>query len=84
MSKLKSVLIVLQKGSMVADPALWKNRQITATILTSVLWAILNLAGLDETIGSETVDAVAVGVLALVNWVLTLATTDKIGLQPKR
>lgn len=84
MNKLKAILTLFQKGSMVIDPALWKSRQITVTILSSVIWAGLKLGGLDEQIGSETVDAVAIGILALVNAVFTITTTEKIGLPTKR
>jgi len=83
MSKLGAILTLLQKGSMVADPALWKGRQITATVLTSLLWAGLKLAGLDEQVGSETVDAIALGIIGVSNVILTITTTTKIGLQPK-
>jgi len=74
---------LLQKGKVVADPAKWKGRQITATALTGVIWASINTAeafGYAIPIDSETVDAVAVGFLALINWLLTLSTSKKVGL----
>jgi len=55
-------------------------------MVVALLWAAVHAAEafeLDLQVGSETVDAVAVGVLALVNWVLTLTTSDKVGMSPK-
>jgi hypothetical protein len=84
--KLKSLWTLFQKGQVVADPAKWKARQITSSMVVALLWAAVHTAeafGLDLQVGSETVDAVAVGLLALVNWVLTLATSDKVGVSPR-
>ena len=84
--KAKVAFTLLQKGKAVADPAKWKSRQITTTMLTGVIWAAIQVA---ETFGyvipvdEATVDSVAVGVLAAVNWVLTLSTSEKIGMQPR-
>lgn len=74
---------LLQKGKVVADPAKWKGRQITATALTGVIWASINTAeafGYAIPVDGETVDAVAIGFLALINWLLTLSTSKKVGL----
>jgi len=84
--KTRALWDLMHKGRMVANPAAWKNGQIQASMIVALIWAAVQGAkafGYDVPIGSETVDAVAVGLLALVNWVLTLATTDKVGLQPK-
>ena len=82
--KAKAALTLLQKGKAVSDPAKWKSRQITATALTGVFWAAIQAAeafGYAIPVDEATVDAVAVGVLAIVNWVLTLSTSKKVGLQ---
>lgn len=84
MSKIKAILMLFQKGSVVVDPAKWKARQITVTLLASVVWAGLRIGGIDDQVGSETVDAIAGGVIAGVNLVLTLTTSDKVGLPSKR
>ena len=83
MGKIKAIFQLLQVGSVVADPAKWKKRQITITMLSMLIWAILKLTGYDDAVGGETVDAVAGGILAAVNFVLTITTTEKIGLQRK-
>ena len=84
--KAKVAFTLLQKGKAVADPAKWKSRQITATMLTGVIWAVIQAAeafGYAIPVDEATVDSVAVGVLALVNWVLTLSTSEKVGMQPR-
>ena len=84
--KAKVAFTLLQKGKAVADPAKWKSRQITATMLTGVIWAAIQVAeafGYAIPVDETTVDSVAVGVLAAVNWVLTLSTSEKIGMQPR-
>lgn len=84
--RLKASLTLLKKGKAVADPAKWKARQITATMLTGAVWAAIQAAeayGYAVPIDEATVDAAAVGVLAVVNWVFTLSTSEKIGVQSR-
>ncbi len=81
--KAKAAFTLLQKGKAVSDPAKWKSRQITATALTGVFWAAIQAAeafGYVLPVDEATVDAVAVGTLALVNWVFTLSTSEKVGM----
>ncbi|QIB67191.1 hypothetical protein [Kineobactrum salinum] len=81
--KMKAVLVLLKVGRVVIDPAKWKRRQISASILITAIWALADTArafGYEIPVDGETVDALAVGLLAVVNWVLTLTTTDKLGL----
>lgn len=82
----KAAYTLLQKGKVVSDPAKWKSRQITATALTGAIWAAIQAAeafGYAIPVDETTVDSVAVGVLAVVNWVLTLSTSEKVGMQPR-
>jgi hypothetical protein len=86
LKKAKAAYTLLQKGKAVSDPAKWKARQITATMLTGAVWAAIQAAeafGYAIPIDEATVDSVAIGVLAAVNWVLTLSTSEKIGLQSR-
>ena len=81
--KIRAAITLLKKGQAVADPAKWKGRQITATALTGAIWAALQAAeafGYAVPMDEATVDSIAVGVLALVNWVLTLSTSSKVGM----
>lgn len=82
-AKMKALMTLMRKGRSVADPAKWKSRQITATALTGAIWAAIQAAeafGYAIPIDEATVDSVAVGTLALVNWMLTLSTSEKVGL----
>tara|TARA_R110002167_G_scaffold259167_1_gene465656 strand:+ start:147 stop:401 length:255 start_codon:yes stop_codon:yes gene_type:complete len=79
----KAAYTLLQKGKAVSDPAKWKSRQITATALTGAFWAGIQAAeafGYAIPVDEQTVDSVAVGILALVNWLLTLSTSEKVGM----
>jgi hypothetical protein len=85
MNRLTALITLFRRGSMVADPALWKTRQIEATSVAAVIVAALHALeafGYALPMDADTATAVAVGLIALVNWVLTLTTTDKIGLPP--
>jgi len=80
--KAKAAFELLKKGKAVSDPAKWKSRQVTATMLTGAIWAAIQAAeafGYAIPVDETTVDSVAVGVLAAVNWMLTLSTSEKIG-----
>lgn len=81
-AKLKSAYQLMQAGKVVADPAKWKKRQITSSMLVAVIWAAVQAAnafGVEVPVDEQTVDSIAVGILSVVNLVLTVATTDKIG-----
>lgn len=81
--KIKASMVLLKKGKAVADPKKWKTHQITATTLTAVIWAAFNAAaawGYDVPIDEETVDAAALGIIAVVNWLLTVSTSEKVGM----
>ena len=81
-AKMKALMALLKKGRSVSDPAKWKSRQITATALTGAIWAAIQASeafGYAIPIDEATVDSVAVGVLAIANWVLTLSTSEKVG-----
>ena len=82
-AKIKALWDVLQKGKEVADPEIWKRRQVTSTLLGGAIIAVVQLAkafDYDLHIDEDTVTAVAAGVVAIVNYFLTLSTTTKIGI----
>lgn len=83
MEKLKAIFALFRHGEVVADPAKWKNRQVSATVITGIIWALLKLFGVADEVGGETVDAISVGLISAVNLVLTFSTSDKIGLPPR-
>jgi len=78
---------LLKKGNAVADPGKWKKRQITVTAITALIWSGIKgaqvFAGIEVPIDEDTVDQIAVGVLAFVNWVFTLTTSKTIGIGEK-
>jgi hypothetical protein len=81
--KIQSAFRLLKAGEVVADPAKWKARQVTTSMLVTAIWAAVTAAnsfGVEVPVDAETVDGLAVGLLAVVNLVLTVTTTDKIGL----
>lgn len=87
MNKLSALFNLFRKGSSVSDPAAWKNKQITATVLGAFILALINVLaafGYALPIDTETANAIAGGIIAIVNVLLTVTTTDKVGLPAKR
>jgi uncharacterized membrane protein len=88
LKKIKAGMALMKAGRRVQDPAKWKARQIEASAIVAVLWAAVNSAaafGVEVPVNAEIVDGLAVAILAVVNVVLTVTTTNKIGLpsEPK-
>lgn len=87
MNKLSALFNLFRKGSSVSDPAAWKNKQITATVLGAFILALINVLaafGYALPIDTETANAIAGGIIAFINVLLTVTTTDKVGLPAKR
>lgn len=85
MTKIAAIFAALRYGSSLTDPALWKRRQNTINAVVGLLGAIVVLFPLE--ISREDLEMVAGGVavlLGLLNGYLTTATSDKVGLPPKR
>jgi hypothetical protein len=81
-SKIKPLIMLFRKGKVVADPAAWKAGQITSTALVAFIWALVEVArafGYEIPIDSDSADGIAVGIIAAVNLVLTITTSDKVG-----
>lgn len=73
---------LFQKGQAVANPEAWKKGQIGVTVLAPFLLAITESAralGYDIPLTTEQAVAIAGGVIAVVNVVLTVTTTEKVG-----
>ena len=83
MNKLMALFDLFRKGVSVSDPTLWKTRQIKSTVLAAFILAVINVAavfGYSIPIDTETANLIAAGIIALVNTVLTITTTNKIGI----
>lgn len=86
MNKIAALWGLFRQGQSVADPKLWKERQVTATVLAGVLLALVEAVrafGVEVPVDSESATAIAAGVIGVVNVVLTYATSDKVGLPAK-
>lgn len=87
MEKLLAFFTLFQKGEVIANPAMWKKRQITATMVSGFLVAIANLLMvfnlLPVPVNIDAINTIAGGVIALFNIVMTYITTDKIGVIDK-
>lgn len=83
MDKVVALFSLLKYGQSVADPALWKQRQVNATMLAGVIMAVVNtlaVFGVAVPIDLTVANMAAGAIVSLVNVYLTYATTDKIGL----
>lgn len=84
LNKLKALWSVFEAGKAVADPAKWKAHQISANAIAALLYAVVQLAkgfGYDFGIDMQTCADIAIGLLAVANVSLTVATSDKIGVR---
>lgn len=82
MNKVSAIWQLFKVGQVVAEPEKWKRRQITVTVLGAVILAVVNLLaafGMSIPVDTETANAIAGGILAIVNVIFTVTTTDKVG-----
>jgi hypothetical protein len=82
MEKIKAIWSLFKQGESVADPAKWKARQITVTMLAGLLMAAVQLArafGHEIPIDNETAMAIAGGAIAVFNTVFTITTSKTVG-----
>lgn len=87
MKKLFAYLEVFRRGAAVSDPALWKNRSGLAIALAGLIAALVHLAkayGHEIPLDEESILALAGGIATVVGLFVTYATSDKVGLPPKR
>lgn len=86
MAKLLALLNVFRKGEQVANPAAWKNGQVVANLaaLVAAIAALLGTLGIIVEITDAQTLAIAGGVVAAYNVVLTAITSRKVGLLPAK
>ena len=87
MGKLLAFLDLFRKGSMVADPKLWKDRAALTMALAGVLMAAIQIAkayGYEIPIDEDAATALAGGIAVLVGVLSTYTTSDKVGVLPPK
>lgn len=87
MEKLSAFWDLFRKGQCIDNPAAWKKGQIAAPVLGAFLMAAVHLLGLygyTIPIDEGTAAALAGGILIVVNSLLTVITTDKLGILPAK
>lgn len=85
--KLGAIWDLFRKGQAVENPEAWKKGQVTVTVLAPVILAAAHLTetfGLGIKVDPDSATAIAGGIIAIVNVVLTFTTTDKIGILPAK
>jgi hypothetical protein len=83
MDKIKALWALFHVGEEVADPAKWKSRQMTGTILGAVLVAVINLLktfGYDIPLSAEDSTQVGAAIVVVWNLALTMVTSKRAGL----
>lgn len=89
MVKLYAFFAAFRQGSQLANAAAWKQGQISLAALASFLGSLVALAsafGYSVPVSADQLASIAGGVLAVVgvaNGVLTVTTSDKVGLPAK-
>ena len=84
--KLKSLYDLFRKGQELANAESWKNHQIKANVLGGFILAIVALIkvfGYELPVDENTAMSVAGGIIAIVNVILTITTSKKVGLPAK-
>jgi uncharacterized membrane protein len=82
LEKVSALWSLFRKGEAVADPAKWKSRQVTSTMLAALLIAAVQLAkafGYEVPIDNESAMAIAGGIIAVFNTVFTIITSKHAG-----
>ena len=85
MSRLMLLLSLFRKGSAVANPEGWKNGQISVNMVAALLAAIAATAssfGHTLPVGDADIAAIAGGLYAVANIVVTIITSKHVGLAP--
>jgi hypothetical protein len=87
MGKILAALQVYRKGNVVANPAAWKNGQVTASVVAGLLGALVALAktfGHDLPLSDDQLLTIGGAIIAIVGLFLnptaTIVSSDKVGL----
>lgn len=83
MNIIAAAINVFKVGKVVAKPEAWKKGQVHANQIVLLLTGVIYVAkafGWDARMDDETIDFIAAGLFALVNWLFTVVSTDKVGI----
>lgn len=81
----KAFFELFKRGKELANPAVWKNRQIAGNAVIGLLSAGLVIGGgfgMDVAVDQQTINAAGAGIAAIVgiiNAILTAITSKKVG-----
>lgn len=78
----KAMFDVFRAGQSVSNPAAWKNAQLVGTLLTTLV-AMAAAFGFDLGLSDEEIAGGAIFIAAVVNGVLIVVTSKKVGLPSK-
>lgn len=86
MKKLLTLFGLFKRGQAMANPDRWKKRQVTANGIAGLLWAVVRVAeayGYDLQMETATIDSLAVAILSVVNFVLTITANEDVGVRDR-
>lgn len=84
MEKLSLFWKLLHEGEAVSDPAKWKSHQVSANQIALVITTLVGIAasfGYKTDLDGQAALAIGGGLVAVVNWVLTLTTSKTVGVK---
>lgn len=87
MNKLFAFVNLLRKGAEISDGEKWKKRQIDANIFGGfvlALVAVVKAFGMELPVDEDTAYTIGGGIVAIVNVILTAATSKKAGILPEK
>lgn len=87
MNKLLAFIDLFRRGSVVADPALWKNRSAATIALAGLIAALVQIArlyGYELPLDEDAILAIAGGIATVVGLFVTYGTSDKVGVLPAK
>lgn len=86
MNKIFALLDLFTKGKSVANPEAWKNGQISTNVLAPVVVATAAVAasfGIPVPVSPDDLVLVTAGFLSIFNTVMTIITSEKVGVAVK-
>ena len=78
-----AIFDIFRAGQAVSNPAAWKNAQLVGTLLTALV-ALAAAFGYDLGLSSEEIAGGAIFIVAVVNGILVVVTSKKVGLPAKQ